>query len=100
MRGEAWPDVRSADEMHEALNSLGFLTVAEAEANPGWAQWLLELSGQRRAGCLACAGSGLWLAAERLPAMRMVHPAARVPARSRHLAAIRRRTRRRRRWWS
>ena len=26
VRGEAWPEARNADEMHEALNSLGFLT--------------------------------------------------------------------------
>ena len=36
VRGEAWPEARNADEMHEALNSLGYLTSGEAEANPGW----------------------------------------------------------------
>ncbi|MBF2905342.1 ATP-dependent DNA helicase, partial [Pseudomonas aeruginosa] len=79
VRGEAWPEARNADEMHEALNSLGFLTSGEAEANPGWGEWLAQLSEQRRAGRLDCAGSTLWLAAERLPAMRLVHPAAKVP---------------------
>ncbi|WP_430930235.1 Lhr family helicase, partial [Pseudomonas aeruginosa] len=42
-------------------------------------EWLAQLSEQRRAGRLDCAGSTLWLAAERLPAMRLVHPAAKVP---------------------
>lgn len=79
VRGEAWPEARNADEMHEALNSLGYLTSGEAEANPGWGEWLAQLSEQRRAGRLDCAGSILWLAAERLPAMRLVHPAAKVP---------------------
>ncbi|HHO8970707.1 TPA: ATP-dependent DNA helicase, partial [Pseudomonas aeruginosa] len=79
VRGEAWPEARNADEMHEALNRLGFLTSGEAEANPGWGEWLAQLSEQRRAGRLDCAGSTLWLAAERLPAMRLVHPAAKVP---------------------
>lgn len=79
VRGEAWPEASNADEMHEALNSLGFLTSGEAEANPGWGEWLAQLSEQRRAGRLDCAGSTLWLAAERLPAMRLVHPAAKVP---------------------
>ena len=31
-REEAWPDARDADEMHEVLTGLGFVTAAEADA--------------------------------------------------------------------
>ena len=99
VRGEAWPEARNADEMHEALNSLGFLTSGEAEANPGWGMACATVGatprrtpGLRRQHSLAGGG--------RLPAMRLVHPAAKVPDASRRLAAIRRRTRRKRRPWS
>ncbi len=36
MREEAWPQVRDADEMHDALMVLGFVTADEVAANPGW----------------------------------------------------------------
>ncbi|MFK2899607.1 DEAD/DEAH box helicase [Dyella jejuensis] len=49
VRAEAWPQVRSADEMHEALNVLGFVSMEEAAANDGWADWLGKLAGSRRA---------------------------------------------------
>ena len=78
VRGEAWPEARNADEMHEALNSLGFLTSGEAEANPGWGMACATVGatprrtpGLRRQHSLAGGG--------RLPAMRLVHPAAKVP---------------------
>jgi ATP-dependent Lhr-like helicase len=66
VRDEAWPEARNADEMHEALMGLGFVTVAEAIANAGWEEWLAQLARDGRATCLAV-GPGLWLAAERLP---------------------------------
>jgi ATP-dependent Lhr-like helicase len=53
VRAEAWPQVRSADEMHEALNVLGFVTVGEAEANEGWNDKLRALANDQRATCLA-----------------------------------------------
>ena len=49
VRAEAWPDVRSADEMHEALNVLGFVTVDEANTNAGWTDWLHKLTSSHRA---------------------------------------------------
>jgi len=36
VRDEAWPRVRDADEMHEALMGLGAVTATEAIANPAW----------------------------------------------------------------
>ncbi|WP_333678808.1 DEAD/DEAH box helicase [Dyella sp.] len=49
VRSEAWPDVRSADEMHEALNVLGFVTAEEARAHDGWLDWLHKLAKVHRA---------------------------------------------------
>nr|WP_229679172.1 DEAD/DEAH box helicase [Dyella caseinilytica] len=49
VRAEAWPEVRSADEMHEALNVLGFVTREEAETNTGWLDWLHKLAKSHRA---------------------------------------------------
>ncbi|MDH4611466.1 DEAD/DEAH box helicase [Pseudomonas sp. BN102] len=74
---EAWPEVRDADEMHEALLALACITQAEAEANSGWADWLKQLAKARRAGCLHLEGKpALWLAAERLELFRVLYPQA------------------------
>jgi ATP-dependent Lhr-like helicase len=45
VRQEAWPDPRSAEEVHETLTWMGF--VGEAEAEP-WRAWLAELAGAGR----------------------------------------------------
>ncbi|WP_218570780.1 DEAD/DEAH box helicase [Pseudomonas sp. SJZ079] len=74
---EAWPLVRDADEMHEALLSLGCITQAEAQANAGWPAWLAQLGKARRATCLQLAGQpALWLAAERLTQLLPLYPQA------------------------
>ncbi len=44
VREEAWPDPANADELHDALVWLGFLTAAEVDAEPGWSEWLGELA--------------------------------------------------------
>ncbi len=40
VRAEAWPDAANADELHDALVWLGFLSLDEAQAVPGWSDWL------------------------------------------------------------
>ncbi len=47
VREEAWPQPESAEEVHEALLWMGYVTEAEAAAS-GWAEWLGELRGQGR----------------------------------------------------
>ncbi|WP_439886060.1 DEAD/DEAH box helicase [Pseudomonas sp. MBLB4123] len=75
VRQEAWPEVRDADEMHEALLSLGAVTQAEAQANGGWPTWLAQLAKGKRASCLHLDGQpALWLAAERLSQWQALHP--------------------------
>ncbi|MCY1506042.1 DEAD/H associated [compost metagenome] len=74
---EAWPEARSEDEMHEALMALAAVTVAEAQANPGWAGWLAQLARGKRATCLVIDGQpALWIAAERLSQWQVLHPGA------------------------
>jgi len=47
--GEAWPEAANRDELHDALAWLGFVTPREAEAGPGWTEWLGELTDEKRA---------------------------------------------------
>jgi ATP-dependent Lhr-like helicase len=81
VREEAWPEARSADEMHEALVQLGAVTVDEVQARPAWAVLLKALANDSRATLLSQGQVSLWVAAERLPAWRVIHADARcVPA--------------------
>ncbi len=96
VREEAWPQVRDADEMHEALTLLGFVTAAEVDANTGWAERLHALATARRATRLSvgahpvrdrsssssaeasrtgCAPTEIWTSAENLPLWQALHPA-------------------------
>jgi ATP-dependent Lhr-like helicase len=72
VREEVWPQARSADELHDALVSLGFLTAAEIEAQPPWAALLDELADARRAARLDLGANGVAVAAERLPEFEAV----------------------------
>jgi ATP-dependent Lhr-like helicase len=86
VRTEAWPDATDADELHDALMWLGYLTEAEArrglpESAPGgpgasgspWSGWLSVLADTRRATRVRTPGGrGLWVAAERLPLFQAV----------------------------
>jgi ATP-dependent helicase Lhr and Lhr-like helicase len=88
VRADAWPEARDADEIHDALVSAGFLTTAEVAREPGWHEWLEELSRSGRAAIATRDGwdAGVWIAAERLPEMQaalddvMVDPPIVAPA--------------------
>ncbi len=64
---EAWPDVRDADELHDALLTAGFLTEAEGVAGRGesWVLHLDELTATSRATRVTIRGAGetrtLWV---------------------------------------
>jgi ATP-dependent Lhr-like helicase len=76
VRAEAWPEVRDGDELQDALAVLGTVTAAEGQAS-GWGPWFGQLQAEGRAGALTLAdGAVLWLAVERLPQLRAVHPEA------------------------
>uniref|UniRef100_UPI00224DBB28 DEAD/DEAH box helicase n=1 Tax=Dyella silvatica TaxID=2992128 RepID=UPI00224DBB28 len=85
VRAEAWPDVRHADEMHEALSMLGFVTTTEATDKQGWTGWLEALAATQRATSMtlpppATAGTpattAVWSSAEKLPLWQALHPGA------------------------
>jgi len=75
VRREAWPDATNADELHDALLWIGFLTQTEACANNLWPALLDELARQGRVALLWADTDGAWwCAAERLPMLRAAIP--------------------------
>ena len=78
VRSEAWPEAANADELHDALVWLGFLTGEEAASQPGWTDWLAGLGRDRRVTKITAPRAQLWVAAERLPQFRVLWPNARL----------------------
>lgn len=79
VRDEAWPLVRDADEMHDALLTLACIADDEAHAHDGWPARLAELAERRRATKLVTrSGAALWVPVERLVCVRALHPDARI----------------------
>src|SRR5882724_10987757 len=74
VRSEAWPEAVNADELHDALVWLGFLSAAEAQAQPGWSDWLAALARDKRVTQLRAPQATLWIAAERLPQFLALWP--------------------------
>ncbi|WP_186142834.1 DEAD/DEAH box helicase [Burkholderia gladioli] len=78
VREEAWPLVRDADEVHDALVSLACVADGEARAHDGWQAALARLAAGRRVAALRLPGEGLlWVPAERIACLRALHPEAR-----------------------
>ena len=77
VRDEEKPDPRDADELHDALLTVGYLSSAESEALP--ASLFSELVGSGRAAQIALPAGMVWVAAERLTEMSAVHPAVPTP---------------------
>lgn len=79
----AWPSVRDADEMHDALLSLGVLTEIDialrAEDPDLWRGWLAELAADDRVLTVRVDSRQLWLAAERASLVRAVYPSTGLP---------------------
>jgi len=73
VREEVWPQVDRADELHDALVELGFVTPREGRE---WEHHLSELSADRRAAIYhtGIGGPDLWVAAERLPQLNAIFP--------------------------
>ena len=78
VRAEAWPDATNADELHDALVWLGFLTADEVKAQPGWIDWLAELARQKRVTQFVGERGTQWVAAERLPQVLALFPGAKL----------------------
>jgi ATP-dependent Lhr-like helicase len=71
VRAEAWPEVSTADELHDALNSHGLLTGAEGAS---WKPHFEQLVAARRATRLVQDGAAFWACAECLPLLRSIYP--------------------------
>jgi ATP-dependent Lhr-like helicase len=85
VRGEAWPDPASPDELHDALLGAGFLTESEVDAgrpDTPWQPLLEPLMGVDRVGRVVVTGSeAIWCAAERIgEVLAVVGPRAIEPA--------------------
>jgi ATP-dependent Lhr-like helicase len=76
VRAEAWPDPTNREELHDALLWLGCLTEAEADATPGWADWLEGLARDKRVTRLTTPRATLWVPAERLAQFLALWPQA------------------------
>ena len=83
VREEAWPTIRTADELHDALMVLGFITEKEAEKGKsndvldfGWQSFFNQLAESSRATKLTIPGGGetILVAAERLEEFQQLFP--------------------------
>ena len=76
---EAWPTVRDADELHDALVLHSYFTEEEGKAGEifpeNWQPWFDQLREEGRATLLSHGNrTKLWVAAERLPQFNCVFP--------------------------
>jgi ATP-dependent Lhr-like helicase len=78
VKAESWPDPANADELHDALVWLSFLTSEEVEENPSWNEWAIALSASRRAAKFKAGKISVWVSAERLPQFLALWPQARL----------------------
>jgi ATP-dependent Lhr-like helicase len=80
VRDEAWPDVRDADELHDALLTSGFLTEIEGISGrdgESWSGFWRELLNAGRVDRVELGeGHAIWAAVERLPEVRAIFPTA------------------------
>jgi len=78
VRNETWPEAENADELHDALVWLGFLTNAEIAVQPRWRGWLDELAAANRAGRMKIGDVSVWISAERAAQFRALWPSAKI----------------------
>ncbi|HWM90721.1 MAG TPA: DEAD/DEAH box helicase [Thermoanaerobaculia bacterium] len=77
VRDEAWPEAFDPDELHDALLTLGYVMEEEGRRS-GWEPFFHRLIEARRATVVRAGNMSLWVAAERWPQVRTVHPDAPV----------------------
>jgi ATP-dependent Lhr-like helicase len=76
VRTEAWPDPANADELHDALDWLGFVTEEEAACHAEWSKWLASLAQAGRLTTLRTPKTTFFVTAERLPHFQALWPSA------------------------
>ena len=86
VREEAWPDVRDADELHDALqtlialpessNSTSALGQMLGKSIPEWRDYFIALRGNSRVARAILGGRGYWVAAEKAQTFSVLFPRA------------------------
>ncbi|HEY0684336.1 MAG TPA: DEAD/DEAH box helicase [Steroidobacter sp.] len=74
VREEAWPDAGNADQLHDALLWLTFMTAEEVESQPLWPALCQELMTQGRVTKLGTGEAGVFVATERVPYFQALFP--------------------------
>src|SRR5437016_778671 len=74
VRDEAWPDVRDADELADALQTL--IALPEPAASAEWQVFFEQLRAQRRALRAQLSGAAFWLSAEKFGSFQAIYPQA------------------------
>jgi len=74
VKQQAWPEVRDADELHDALQTL--LALPERDADPAWHPHYDNLRQERRAVRADANSRAFWVATERVAAFRAIYPSA------------------------
>ncbi|HEU4531866.1 MAG TPA: DEAD/DEAH box helicase [Steroidobacteraceae bacterium] len=77
VREEAWPAAENADELHDALMSVGAIREQEG-LEAGWASLFEQLVADRRAAMLSEGEHRFWVAAEQLPMLSALYPDAKI----------------------
>src|SRR5262245_28759375 len=77
VKAEAWPEAANADELHDAMVWLGFITEEEART-PSWNGWLAELAKDKRATKLSTSSHSIRITAERLAQFHAIWRSARL----------------------
>ncbi|HEY3486842.1 MAG TPA: DEAD/DEAH box helicase [Gammaproteobacteria bacterium] len=77
VRSEAWPFMQNPDELHDALWTLGYLSVADFKRDAGLEPYMQILAQNKRATRLSINKEySLYVCAERLPQCLALYPAA------------------------
>ena len=74
VRDEVRPDPRDADELHDVLQTSGFLSQTEVTSDPSLPALAAECAARGVATLAQVNGVAVWVAAERLPELTAVHP--------------------------
>ena len=94
VRGDAWPEVRSPDELHDALVLAGYVTEEEGKKGDqygSWSDYYAVLEGDRRAATLITRGGRrIWAPLERRIHFEQVHPQGRFEPEEEIPAEVRR----------
>ncbi len=85
VQNQAWPDIRSPDELHDTLQTVIAMPTKQlgkmADFFPLWKPWLDELIAQGRAGVALISDNEFWFAAERQPQFLLLYPKAQLQQR-------------------